>query len=44
MFLDHEVGGERLPRGDQRSVPGEALLEDWGIYKTFVMNLDHILG
>ncbi len=44
MFLDHDVGG-----GDSSEVINGAYLaklcsEDWGIYKTFVTNIDHVLG
>ena len=44
MFLDHDVGSEDAPEVINGAYLAKLCSDDWGIYKTFVTNLDRILG
>lgn len=43
MFMDHDVGDEDTPEAINGAYLAKLCSEDWGIYKTFIMNLDRIL-
>jgi hypothetical protein len=42
MLLDHDVSTEEAPDKINSSYIAKLCAEDWGIYKTFTMNLDRI--
>jgi hypothetical protein len=44
MFIDHDVGSDDAPEVINGAYLAKLCSDDWGIYKTFVTNLDHILG
>lgn len=44
MFLDHDVVDKDAPDAINGGYLAKVCSDDWGIYKTFVMNLDRILG
>jgi len=44
LFMDHDVGGGDAPEVINGAYLAKLCAEDWGVYKTFVMNLDRVLG
>jgi hypothetical protein len=44
MFMDHDVGNEDSPEVINGAYLAKLCSDDWGIYKTFVMNLDRVTG
>ena len=44
MFMDHDVSSDDTPETINGGYLAKLCADDWGIYKTFVTNLDRILG
>jgi hypothetical protein len=44
MFIDHDVGTSDAPEMINGAYLAKLCSDDWGIYKTFMMNLDRIAG
>jgi hypothetical protein len=44
MFMDHDVGSDDNAEMINGAYLAKLTAEDWGIYKTFTVNLDRILG
>jgi hypothetical protein len=44
MFMDHDVGSEDSPEVINGAYLAKLCSDDWGIHKTFVMNLDRVIG
>src|SRR5580698_3133441 len=44
MFVDHDVGTSDAPEVINGTYLAKLCSDDWGIYKTFTMNLDRLLG
>src|SRR5208283_3840575 len=44
MFIDHDVGTTDAPEVINGAYLAKLCADDWGIYKTFVTNVDRILG
>jgi hypothetical protein len=44
MFVDHDVGTSDAPEVINGTYLAKLCSDDWGIYKTFTMNLDRVLG
>jgi len=44
MFMDHDVGSEDSPEVINGAYLAKLCSDDWGICKTFVMNLDRVIG
>jgi hypothetical protein len=44
MFIDHDIGTSDAPEVINGTYLAKLCSDDWGIYKTFTMNLDRLLG
>jgi len=44
MFIDHDIGTSDAPEMINGTYLAKLCSDDWGIYKTFTMNLDRLLG